>query len=377
MTDNNQFLTESEAIEDSESAAPTGEKLQKVLARLGLGSRRTLEQWIKEGRISINGQVAHLGARVEARDSISVDGRPVKREELEQDIRRVLIYNKPEGEVCTRKDPEGRPTVFDRLPRPKAGRWINIGRLDINTSGLLLFTTDGELANRMMHPSFEMDREYAVRVRGEVTDEMIETLKEGVMLEDGKANFTDIQRAPGGEGFNRWFHCVVMEGRNREVRRLWESQGVVVSRLKRVRFGPVFLTSEIKQGRWRELTQAELNILSAEVGLEAVQLPEVSVKDKARQERQERKVSRPVHRARGTRRPEDEREVKRNTLERGRKGKEGNARPQPAERKNRADRGERKGEFSANQRYTIEPQRRLRPESEADVTPSRRPKTRR
>ncbi|WP_080995480.1 23S rRNA pseudouridine(2605) synthase RluB [Thiopseudomonas alkaliphila] len=377
MTDNNQFLTESEAIEDSESAAPTGEKLQKVLARLGLGSRRTLEQWIKEGRISINGQVAHLGARVEARDSISVDGRPVKREELEQDIRRVLIYNKPEGEVCTRKDPEGRPTVFDRLPRPKAGRWINIGRLDINTSGLLLFTTDGELANRMMHPSFEMDREYAVRVRGEVTDEMIETLKEGVMLEDGKANFTDIQRAPGGEGFNRWFHCVVMEGRNREVRRLWESQGVVVSRLKRVRFGPVFLTSEIKQGRWRELTQAELNILSAEVGLEAVQLPEVSVKDKARQERQERKVSRPVHRARGTRRPEDEREVKRNTLERGRKGKEGNARPQPAERKNRADRGERKGEFSANQRYTIEPQRRLRPESEADVTPIRRPKTRR
>lgn len=377
MTDNNQFLTESEAIEDSESAAPTGEKLQKVLARLGLGSRRTLEQWIKEGRISINGQVAHLGARVEARDSISVDGRPVKREELEQDIRRVLIYNKPEGEVCTRKDPEGRPTVFDRLPRPKAGRWINIGRLDINTSGLLLFTTDGELANRMMHPSFEMDREYAVRVRGEVTDEMIETLKEGVMLEDGKANFTDIQRAPGGEGFNRWFHCVVMEGRNREVRRLWESQGVVVSRLKRVRFGPVFLTSEIKQGRWRELTQAELNILSAEVGLEAVQLPEVSVKDKARQERQERKVSRPVHRARGTRRPEDEREVKRNTLERGRKGKEGNARPQPAERKNRADRGECKGEFSANQRYTIEPQRRLRPESEADVTPSRRPKTRR
>lgn len=377
MTDNNQFLTESEAIEDSESAAPTGEKLQKVLARLGLGSRRTLEQWIKEGRISINGQVAHLGARVEARDSISVDGRPVKREELEQDIRRVLIYNKPEGEVCTRKDPEGRPTVFDRLPRPKAGRWINIGRLDINTSGLLLFTTDGELANRMMHPSFEMDREYAVRVRGEVTDEMIETLKEGVMLEDGKANFTDIQRAPGGEGFNRWFHCVVMEGRNREVRRLWESQGVVVSRLKRVRFGPVFLTSEIKQGRWRELTQAELNILSAEVGLEAVQLPEVSVKDKARQERQERKVSRPVHRARGTRRPEDEREVKRNTLERGRKGKEGNARPQPAERKNRADRGERKGEFSANQRYTTEPQRRLRPESEADVTPSRRPKTRR
>lgn len=377
MTDNNQFLTESEAIEDSESAAPTGEKLQKVLARLGLGSRRTLEQWIKEGRISINGQVAHLGARVEARDSISVDGRPVKREELEQDIRRVLIYNKPEGEVCTRKDPEGRPTVFDRLPRPKAGRWINIGRLDINTSGLLLFTTDGELANRMMHPSFEMDREYAVRVRGEVTDEMIETLKEGVMLEDGKANFTDIQRAPGGEGFNRWFHCVVMEGRNREVRRLWESQGVVVSRLKRVRFGPVFLTSEIKQGRWRELTQAELNILSAEVGLEAVQLPEVSVKDKARQERQERKVSRPVHRARGTRRPEDEREVKRNTLERGRKGKEGNARPQPVERKKRADRGERKGEFSANQRYTIEPQRRLRPESEADVTPSRRPKTRR
>ena len=192
---------------------------------------------------------------------------------MQQTVRRVLIYNKPEGEICTRDDPEGRPTVFDRLPRPKEGRWINIGRLDINTTGLLLFTTDGELANRLMHPSYEMDREYAVRVRGEVTEEMIEQLKAGVMLEDGPAKFTDIKEAPGGEGFNRWFHCVVMEGRNREVRRLWESQGVVVSRLKRVRFGPVFMTSDLPMGRWREMGQRELDILSEEVGLKPMALP--------------------------------------------------------------------------------------------------------
>lgn len=155
---------------------PSGEKLQKVLARAGLGSRRDIEQWITDGRVKVNGVVASLGARVELRDAISVDGQLLKREDMQQTVRRVLIYNKPEGEICTRDDPEGRPTVFDRLPRPKEGRWINIGRLDINTTGLLLFTTDGELANRLMHPSYEMDREYAVRVRGEVTEEMIEQL---------------------------------------------------------------------------------------------------------------------------------------------------------------------------------------------------------
>lgn len=284
----------SEELVNEETLQPTGEKLQKVLARLGLASRREIEQWIKNGRISINGEVASLGARVDALDQITVDGRPLKREEVSQTVRRVLIYNKPEGEVCTRNDPEGRPTIFDRLPKPKSGRWINIGRLDINTSGLLLFTTDGELANRMMHPSFEMDREYAVRVRGEVTDEMLENLKNGVVLEDGPAKFTDVQAAPEGDGLNRWYHCVVMEGRNREVRRLWESQGVVVSRLKRVRFGPVFLNAEIRMGRWREMAQAELDILSKEVGLEPVALPEGITKDKEQQERLQRKIAKPI-----------------------------------------------------------------------------------
>lgn len=277
---------------------PSGEKLQKVLARAGLGSRRDIEQWIADGRVRVNGVVASLGARVEPRDAISVDGQLLKREDA-QVVRRVLIYNKPEGEICTRDDPEGRPTVFDRLPRPKEGRWINIGRLDINTTGLLLFTTDGELANRLMHPSYEMDREYAVRVRGEVTEEMIEQLKAGVMLEDGPAKFTDIKEAPGGEGFNHWYHCVVMEGRNREVRRLWESQGVVVSRLKRVRFGPVFMTSDLPMGRWREMGQREVDILSEEVGLKPVALPVMKEKVREKLDRLQRKAAKPL--ARGER----------------------------------------------------------------------------
>lgn len=278
-----------------------GEKLQKVLARLGLASRRDVENWIAAGRVKVNGAVATLGQRVDLHDAIAVDGRLLKREEANEGVRRVLIYNKPDGEICTRDDPEGRPTVFDRLPRPKEGRWINIGRLDINTTGLLLFTTDGELANRLMHPSYEMDREYAVRVRGEVDDEMIERLKKGVMLEDGPARFTDIQQAPGGEGFNHWYHCVVMEGRNREVRRLWESQGLVVSRLKRVRFGPVFMTSDLPMGRWREMSQGEVDILSEEVGLKPVALPGMKAKTKDKLDRMQRKVAKPI--GRGERRP--------------------------------------------------------------------------
>lgn len=274
-----------------------GEKLQKVLARLGLASRRDAENWIAAGRVKVNGVVASLGQRVDHHDAIAVDGRVLKREERAEVVRRVLIYNKPDGEICTRDDPEGRPTVFDRLPRPKEGRWINIGRLDINTTGLLLFTTDGELANRLMHPSYEMDREYAVRVRGEVDDDMIERLKTGVMLEDGPARFTDIQQAPGGDGLNHWFHCVVMEGRNREVRRLWESQGVVVSRLKRVRFGPVFMTSDLPMGRWREMSQREVDILSEEVGLQPVALPEMKTKTKEKLERMQRKASKPIGRS--------------------------------------------------------------------------------
>lgn len=271
----------------------TGERIQKVLSHLGIGSRRDIERWITDGRVKVNGVVATLGQRLEGNETITVDDRVVSIKELAP-LRRVIIYNKPEGEVCTRSDPEGRPTVFDRLPRLKTGRWINIGRLDINTSGLLLFTTDGELANRLMHPSYQMDREYAVRIMGEVTEEVIETLKNGVMLEDGMAKFTDVQAAPQGDGLNRWYHCVVMEGRNREVRRLWESQGLVVSRLKRVRFGPVFLTASLSVGRWRELDQRELDILSDEVGLESVALPEISVKTQDKIRRMQRKMVKPA-----------------------------------------------------------------------------------
>ena len=284
-------------MSESEEYSPAGEKLQKVMARMGLASRREIEAWITAGRVKVNGAVASLGVRVDLHDAIAVDGKVIRREEAAESVRRVIIYNKPEGEICTRDDPEGRPTVFDRLPRPKEGRWINIGRLDINTTGLLMFTTDGELANRLMHPSYQMDREYAVRVRGEVDEEMIERLKAGVMLEDGPAKFTDIKEAPGGEGFNHWYHCVVMEGRNREVRRLWESQGLVVSRLKRVRFGPVFITSDLTMGRWREMSQREVDILSEEVGLKPVALPDMKEKPRDKIDRLQRKSAKPVGRA--------------------------------------------------------------------------------
>src|SRR3989338_6433675 len=282
--------------EEIEEYSPAGEKLQKVMARMGLASRREIEAWITAGRVKVNGAVASLGVRVDLHDAIAFDGKVIRREEAAENVRRVIIYNKPEGEICTRDDPEGRPTVFDRLPRPKEGRWINIGRLDINTTGLLMFTTDGELANRLMHPSYQMDREYAVRVRGEVDEEMLERLKAGVVLEDGPARFTDIKEAPGGTGFNHWYHCVVMEGRNREVRRLWESQGLVVSRLKRVRFGPVFLTSDLTMGRWREMSQGEVDILAAEVGLTPIALPGMKEKTREKLDRMQRKAAKPVGR---------------------------------------------------------------------------------
>ncbi len=284
---------------DNSSIPVSGEKLQKVLARMGLASRREAESWISAGRVKVNGQLATLGCRVDGLDQISVDGRPLRRDLTTEVSRRVLIYNKPEGEVCTRDDPEGRPTVFDQLPRLKQGRWVNVGRLDINTTGLLLFTTDGELANRLMHPSYQMDREYAVRVMGEVDDEMIERLKEGVMLEDGPAKFNDVV-ASGGEGINRWFHVCLLEGRNREVRRLWESQGVRVNRLKRVRFGPVFLGAELPVGRWREMKQNEIDTLSEEVALKPVALPPMKTSEKEKQKRQARKPS--MHQARTIRR---------------------------------------------------------------------------
>ncbi len=242
------------------------ERIQKLLALAGIGSRREVERWIADGRVTVNGNQAKLGDRATRYDEIRVDGRKVTLDEAGT-TRRVLVYNKPVGEVCTRNDPEGRPTVFDHLPRAKGERWINIGRLDINTSGLLLFTTDGDLANKLMHPSSGVDREYAVRVRGEVDDALIERLKEGILLDDGMARFTDV-RYFDGDGQNKWYHVVLMEGKNREVRRLWESQGVSVSRLKRVRYGCIFLPSNVPVGTWVELGQREVNDLADLVGME-------------------------------------------------------------------------------------------------------------
>lgn len=263
------------------------EKLQKILASTGLGSRRQIEELIREGRVKVNGLVATIGDRATAADKIEVDGRPV-RIKAQQNQTRVLIYNKPEGEICTRNDPEGRPTVFDRLPRIGGQRWIAVGRLDINTSGLLLFTTDGELANRLMHPSYQVDREYAVRVMGAVDDEMLARLREGVLLEDGIGRFSDITPA-GGTGINQWFYVTLLEGRNREVRRLWESQGVAVSRLKRVRFGPLMLPSRVKVGKWEELGEDQIKALYQLVQLTPKSPAQGGEEEKLKLQRQQRK----------------------------------------------------------------------------------------
>lgn len=249
-----------------ETLPPQGEKLQKILAGAGLGSRREMERWITEGRISVNGDKATLGDRASRFDTVTVDGRPVKLDAYAAGIRRVIAYNKPEGEICTRSDKEGRPTVFDKLPNLKGERWISIGRLDLNTSGLLMFTTDGELASRLMHPSNTVEREYAVRVMGTVTPEKVKNLFEGVELEDGKARFTDIVDS-GGTGINHWFHVCIQEGRNREVRRLWESQDLKVSRLKRVRFGSLIIPDHLRQGQFQELEKQDIDALAALVDL--------------------------------------------------------------------------------------------------------------
>jgi len=244
------------------------ERIQKVLARAGYGSRRQLESLIKEGKVTVNGTVAKLGDQIEIGDTMRLDGKPLSAKRLWQQPQQVLLYNKPVGEVCTRKDPEGRRTIFQSLPTPEEGRWVSVGRLDINTSGLIILTTDGELANRLMHPSNEMDREYAVRVLGAVSPEIMQNLRDGVELDDGKAKFNDIQEA-GGEGANHWYHVVIQEGRNREVRRLWESQGVQVSRLMRVRYGPVIIPSQLKMGRWMMLEGGDVVALYEEVDLQA------------------------------------------------------------------------------------------------------------
>ena len=236
------------------------QKLQKVLARAGFGSRREIEVWIGKGRVKVNGRIAVIGDRVEDTDKIIVDGKKLVPPSRHRKDRRILLYNKPENEICTRKDPEGRPTVFDKLPVVKRGRWISIGRLDINTSGLLLFTSDGELANKLAHPSSQIEREYAVRVMGQVTSDMVQRMHKGLLIDGHLCRFTDIQYF-AGKGVNRWYHVVTMDGRNREVRKLWESQGLKVSRLKRVRFGPIFIPSAVKRGQFQELSGNEVDKL--------------------------------------------------------------------------------------------------------------------
>ena len=241
--------------------AGTSQKLHKVLALAGLGSRREIEGWIAGGRVTVNGRLAQIGQRVGQRDRIQVDGRPV-RLKTARALPKVLLYHKPAGEIVSRDDPQERPSVFDRLPRLRGEKWIAVGRLDFNTEGLLVFTTSGELANRLMHPRFELDREYAVRVLGELTPAQVLQLTEGIRLPDGMAKFESLEEG-GGTGANRWYRVVIREGRYREVRRMFEALGLQVSRLIRVRYGPLQLPSGLKRGSTRELEQQGVERLLA------------------------------------------------------------------------------------------------------------------
>ncbi|NKB64833.1 MAG: pseudouridine synthase [Gammaproteobacteria bacterium] len=230
----------------------TGERLQKFLAGLGIGSRRKIETWILEGKIRVNGKVAKLGDRVNEHSQISIDGRPVKTRVVDVS-QKVILYNKPEGEISTRDDPMKRPTVFRKLPGLKGQRWIAVGRLDLNTRGLILFTTDGKLANRLMHPSHELEREYLCRVFGQVSDDAIEQLQAGIELNGTTVKFHSVRRQRG-EYSNTWYSVVVKEGKYREVRRMWEAVGCQVSRLIRTRYGVVGLPKGLRQGQWLELS---------------------------------------------------------------------------------------------------------------------------
>ncbi|MCB1929429.1 MAG: pseudouridine synthase [Rhodocyclaceae bacterium] len=232
------------------------ERLHKILAQTGIASRREIEEMIVAGRISVNGMPASIGQKVGPTDKVRVNGKLVN---LQFSIRvpRVLIYHKPEGEIVSRDDPDGRVSVFDRLPKLRRGRWIAVGRLDINTSGLLLFTNDGTLANRLMHPRYQIEREYAARLLGRLDEEQVESLKQGIQLEDGPARFNSIDDG-GGEGVNHWYRVTISEGRNREVRRMFEALGLTVSRLMRVRYGPVTMSPRLRRGYWEEMDVAEV-----------------------------------------------------------------------------------------------------------------------
>ena len=252
------------------------ERIQKALARQGLGSRRQIEAWIEKGELTLNGEVVQLGDHVAAGDVVMHSGRKIVIKDSVQQLPRVLMYHKPEGEVCSRSDPDGRPTIFENLPGLKHSRWVAVGRLDLNTSGLILVTDNGDLANRLMHPSNQMQREYAVRVLGEVTDDMLRQLTHGVKLDDGPARFEEVVDS-GGEGANHWYHVVLMEGRNREVRRMWEAVGAKVSRLMRVRYANAILTKSQRPGKCRELSDKKVIELAEMVGMK-FELPEPDAK---------------------------------------------------------------------------------------------------
>lgn len=242
----------------------SAERLQKVLSQAGFGSRREIERWIEQGLLHINGKKAILGDVVKPDDKISLRGRVIDNPMRIVSRTRILLYNKPLGEISSRHDPFHPRTVFDKLPKLTHGRWVQVGRLDINTGGLLVFTNNGELANRLMHPKYEYQREYAVRVFGQVTPEMLKTLKAGVELDDGKAKFDDIF-VSGGDNSNAWYHVTLSEGRNRVVRRLWQSQGVEVSRLIRIKYGPIQLPRWLNRGQFVEMTPQDVDALIADL----------------------------------------------------------------------------------------------------------------
>ncbi|CAM3826375.1 pseudouridine synthase [Polynucleobacter arcticus] len=244
-------------------------KLHKVLADVGMGSRRDMEDLIIQGRVSVNGLPAHIGQRIGPTDQVRINGKPVHRK-IQTKPPRVIMYHKPSGEIVSQSDPEGRPTVFDRLPKPRQGRWIAVGRLDFNTEGLLLFTTSGELANRLMHPRYGVEREYAVRILGDLSQENTALLKSGITLDDGQAKFLRLSMG-GGEGANRWYHVALTEGRNREVRRMFEAVGHVVSRLIRTRYGIFLLPPRLRRGKWEEIEAGGIYNLMKFVGLKMPQ----------------------------------------------------------------------------------------------------------
>ena len=239
-------------------------RIHKILADHGIGSRRGIESLIKQRKVKVNGELATLGQLVSEHDIFEVEGRTVRLSKKDPSKKRILIYNKKVGEISSRNDPDHKKTIFDSLPKLKSGRWVSVGRLDINTSGLILFTNDGSLANQLMHPSSNIEREYIARVHGQVTDQILNNLMKGVKLEDGFAKFTDVQGGRKGNT-NQWFAMVIMEGRTREVRRLWESQGLEISRLKRVRYCSLFLPASLKQGTFKELSKSEISALEHQV----------------------------------------------------------------------------------------------------------------